>query len=901
VSGGPFEVLYEPAPTLLSRHGIRYRVKRAGGVTWFNMSKCPLCGHENYQCGVSESIGANGRLRHAVKCFHISDNGTGTDTPEYEDFLFRLGELDADSYNRLRNISQRGRVSRHTSASLQAKDRGAPPFPSAQSAPAQRSLNLEFLAVLRKRLRENPEAMSYLTSRGLNDEALDHFRLGLSTPYTRRKTDEEQSDALVYPMRGPDGVFYNKYGYYNIPNVTKNPVDKNGWMKGEVRTYYSDGIGEGRVGVFICEGAKDVWRHWQALAGTIYGNELLLITSTHGTGIPDEWKSHDFWERWDNVYLGQDNDEAGDFVAAKLAGMCGRDVRRVLVPKSYGKDWTDFWQQGGTIEEFGEILRNAPVVSQTINYDEPTDGAAPGRFAYAPIDINGAFHNGHLYYTAQTLQRELEMGRNETGEDVVQVLERLETVVVRSDRTVHTARWSPAPKGTQGHNRVLRLTDGTLITREPQLNKYATWTWPSIQAYLEGKLQTRPLSSILRDMLAHLKASVWLPYDEDYALLALVVPVTYTQTVFESVPLIFLNGPAGSGKSQMGRSLARLCANAYVCGQSSAASIARFIDESRGFVVLDDLETIGRKGEEYSELTQALKQSYNRDTAVKLWTDIKTMRTERLNFFGVKMINNTQGADHILGSRMLRVQTRKIPDHLKDDFADLRPTESRKLDRLRDEMHTWAFEHVAEVDAEYRRMFPKNTDRADEIAAPLKVFASLAGDDELKSNLEIALLRQKHKTVDQDDPVQVMHEALRNLVAQGYSMISITHLVLEMRSLISENYGKGFTNEIPEWARPDWVGKQLRTHDLIETGPDSQERKRLYGTHLRFYRISREFVGEVCRRLAEGGTQVEVGKLQPTAFCQGCEGCPYSANNCEIMPKRLNIEGRSYPRKRHEF
>jgi hypothetical protein len=442
-----------------------------------------------------------------------------------------------------------------------------------------------------------------------------------------------------------------------------------------------------------------------------------------------------------------------------------------------------------------------------------------GRFAYAPLNINGAFHNGHLYYTVQILNRGVDIERKPGGEEIVVDVERLETVVVRSDRTVHSAQWAQAPKGTRERERVLRLTDGTLIDREPQANKYGTWSWPAINAYLEGQTTVRPLAQILRDILAHLKSSVWLPYEEDYAILAFTVPVTYAQAVFDSVPLIFLNGPAASGKSEMGRAMARVCANAYVCGQSSAASIARFIDESRGFVVLDDLEAIGDKGGEFSELVQALKLSYNKSTAVKLWTDVKTMRTQLLDFYGVKLINNTQGADNILSSRMLRIQTRKLPDNLRKEFGELAPTDTRKLQALRDELHTWTFENVGLVEAEYKALFPKGSDRADEITAPLKVTAALADDAELRAQLEIALTRQKHRTADLDDPKEVLHEALKNLIAQGFDMISITLLVLEMRSIIRNDYGKSFTTEIPEWARPEWVGRMLRSFDLINTDP----------------------------------------------------------------------------------
>jgi hypothetical protein len=873
---GAAAIMHEPASAILSRHGVRFRTKHAGGVTWYNMEECPVCGHSGYECGVSESVGSDGKLYHGVKCWHVADNDLGTDTPQYKDFLLRIGALTLDRYPLLGEPSLAFTVKGRRGVSL-------------------RPLNPEFLAVLKKRLSENKAALGYLTGRGLTANTIERFDLGLSTPYTNRG-GRAQENALVYPIRAVDGMLYGRYGYYNVPDVTCNPTDKNGWMSGPPRVYYADAASESRLSIFVCEGAKDVWRHWQALQGSKLADGLLLVTSTHGSAVPEEWKEPGYWTRWQHVYLAQDNDEAGDFMAAKLASYMPREARRVLVPRWYGKDWTDFWQSGGTLAEFEGLLEEAAVVSQPVQTAEEEAGIdGPGRFAYAPIDINGAYHNGHLYYCAQTLKREAEMVKDDFGDEVVAVFEELETVVIRSDRTVHTAVWSRARKGVSQKNQVIRLSDGTLIDREPQPNKYGTWSWKSISDYLEGKVRTRPLGEILHDIGEYLRASVWLPYEEDYSLLTLAVPVTYVQAVFDAVPLVFLNGPAGSGKSQMGRAMARVCANAYVCGQSSAASIARFIDESRGFVVLDDLEAIGNRGGEFSELVQALKLSYSKATATKLWTDVKTMRTERLNFFGVKMINNTLGADQILGSRMLRVQTKNIPDHLKQAFSETSPADDRKLEELRNELHTWAFESVNQVAATYRSLYPKGSDRADEIAAPLQVMALLAGDPGLTSCLEVALARQRHRGSEPEDPVQVMIDALRNLVAQGYEMISITHLVLEMRSLIHENYGKGFTTEIPEWARPDWVGKMLRTHDLIEADPERQERKRLFGAHLRFYPIRRGFIDEVRGVLAERGVEFTAGGTEPTAFCQGCEGCIYSLHNCEIMPKRLRVEGRDYP------
>lgn len=747
----------------------------------------------------------------------------------------------------------------------------------------ERPLNFEFNARLRKRLRDNKRAIQYLTYRGLTLETIEAFGLGLSAPYSSKKLGAEIADALVYPLRNREGKFYNKYGYYNIPDVTLNPLESHGWISGEALTYYG-GSAAGKTLAFVCQRPVDLWRHWQALEATDIGRDAILLSSTHESSFPREWQDQRFWAGWETIFLGFDSDPAGELLSANLAELIGRDVRRALVPSSYGKDWTQFWQGGADTGEFTRLLRDAPFFSLKVHSDFE-DGQGYGRFPYKPVNINGAFHNGHLYYTVQILNRAASLVQAQGGGNDVRDVERLETVVVRSDRTVHSAVFTEAPKGTREKDRVMRLTDGTLIDREPQPNRYGTWSWPSIKAYLDGKSKARPLGEILQDAAAYLKASVWLPNEEDYALLTLIIPVTFSQAIFDSVPLVFVNGPAGSGKSELGRAMARVCCNAYVCGQSSAASIARFIDESRGFVVLDDMEMIGSGGGQFSELVQALKLSYNKATAVKLWTDMKTMRTQLLDFYGVKMINNTRGTGEILGSRMLKVQTRKIPEGVRHEFGDLLPADSAKLVRLRDELHSWTFDHVRQIEATYRSLYPKTPDRSDEITAPLKVMASLAGDSELHSRLEIALTRQTRQAIRTDNPRELLHEVLKGLIAQGYDTVSPTHLALEIRRLITQS-GNAGVEDLPEWVRPEWIGRMLRAMDVVEVAPEGPTRVRLHGTNLRFYPLRASYQHEVVEWFRQRNTEITVSIKRSTEFCGDCESCPFNTLGCLIMMKR---------------
>ncbi len=291
-----------------------------------------------------------------------------------------------------------------------------------------RRLNYEFNARLQKRLHDNKKAFQYLTNRGLTLETIKDFNLGLSFPYSRKKFGSEQADALMYPLRGRDGKFYNKYGYYNIPDVTLNPPESNFWISGDARTYYGDSVA-GRNLIFVCQNALDLWRHRQSIKATGLRSEILLISSTSEADFPEEWKDENFWAGWEMVYLGLDNDAAGETLASQLFELIGREAKRVRVPLRFGKDWTDFWQGGADISEFTAIIRDSPIISLVVqSYADDAEGY--GRFSYKPVNVNGAFHGGHLYYAVQILNRAVDVVSGDSGSNVTRDVERLETVVV---------------------------------------------------------------------------------------------------------------------------------------------------------------------------------------------------------------------------------------------------------------------------------------------------------------------------------------------------------------------------------------------------------------------------------------------------------------------------------------
>jgi hypothetical protein len=356
--------------------------------------------------------------------------------------------------------------------------------------------------------------------------------------------------------------------------------------------------------------------------------------------------------------------------------------------------------------------------------------------------------------------------------------------------------------------------------------------------------------------------------------------------------MILVTGPPASGKSALGRAMCHLCANAAPVGQASAAGIARLIHETRGFVLFDDLESIGRRSSKretpsFSELIQGLKLSYNKETSWKVWSDVsRGNRTQRLNFFGVKMINNTLGTDDILGSRMIQVSTRKIPPELEMRFRGQDSRIISKLKVLRDELHTWTFDNVALIDMTYKRLFPYVSDRNAEISAPLRVFAEIAGDAELTEGLETALRVKSSSPTEPMDDIEVMIEAVKRLAREGYESVSATHVALEMNNVCGDEKHQRSNGELLQWENPAWVGRHLRTYELIDTNAPAS-RQLLFGKSLRVYRLNERFLAEIHR---ENKNQAEYLKKQPLDFCSGCTDCRYRSVNCSFIEARMTRE-----------
>jgi hypothetical protein len=752
----------------------------------------------------------------------------------------------------------------------------------AEHISGQKPASLSTMRLQQTKLYANTAALNYLYGRGLTDETISHFHLGLSQ--SNKHTD--YVNALTFPVIREDGIACNPYPKVNIPNITQNPVSENGWCTGAPRFTFNTKRLPSHEWLIITEGQKDLWILHQLLRPSNLYSRILLASSTHGSAIPYEVVNDPrTLAGFKKILLAHDADPAGDDIARSYKPYIDNRGYRLRPPfifmqKGDDKDWTDFANQSGTVKQLLELITKAEALRQDdlhaiSNINDLKEGES---YAYNPVDISGAFANGYLYCPVTTI----DSAKNAFG---VLAASRV-TKVVRSDKQVFDYHEIPGINHPGAHSKPLyALGDGTIIADIPKISPYQSWKWGDIDRWKRGGYHARKIDEIIEDIMRMMKSQIWLPNESDYLILALVAVVTYVQTVFEAVPLVLATGPAGSGKSALGEFMANVSANGVVIGDASAATITRLMDVNRGLLVLDDIEKIHSKSSKSSQpqvddLLQILKTSYKQRTAMRSITDVKSGEVNVLNFYGVKFMNNTQGIDEILGTRTITIHTRRAPagvfKHIDSDPEDT-------MD-LRQELHAWSMDFCKPLHQAYKQHSKKS--RPEEITAPLRAIVDIANKAQWHDALDDLVARINIEQESTNSPESVVRESCVRLAKRGFASVAVEQVIMEMSTLVPDNYMKEYTTDIPEWRQVNWVRKHLVNLGFINASTSTRDRPFGRINAMRFYKLQSTVYHE-----AESANDTDPSLLRTidgNQFCKmhiSCKDCPYETVLCEIREK----------------
>lgn len=731
--------------------------------------------------------------------------------------------------------------------------------------------NADWRARQSRNLKQNPAAMKYLLERNVPESAIDHFGIGLSEPDFRRS----YSGALCCLSRNLQQEFDNRYLYLAVPEVTKFSTDQPlvAWTAGESRPYFGFVGKKASTLVWFL----DIFDCWSvslvAFARPKIFADFAFACGSHGASvmppsIQDELIEARFHRRL--IASGASDNESA--VAATISSQW-LGTASLQVPVDSAKTWAELASKHPD-RLLPELTKSGSTSPQSGWRSLFPCGNRPAR-----LSVGLSFAKGRLYLAYKT--------HREVKQPDGSVLEGEVCLVITSEGRVLEVQPSKSLPGSM--ETILRLTDGTALQHLPSPLEGCSWSQSSVFSFLAEKndkvVRSYPsLDELLNSLERHIRSAVWLPFEDDYALLSLVVACSYAQELFDAVPLVGLVGEKGTGKTELASTLAALGANGCLLQTFTEAAFVAAVHARRGLVVIDDLEKIapgrGAQAAKFGNLQQLLKMSYKKATAFyKRCSGSK--QEETLCTYGVKVFNNTQGIDPIIADRMFEVGTKPCPNvqnwQRSIKGKALAPAE---IFTLRDELHTWAFRDASEIRRAYDNASNTKSNRAAEIMLPLQVIGELSGNTRWKDILN-RVAQRRHSRSTPPLPNQLIAIAIKGLVENGYRQLSTVHVINEMLHLLRN------TTADYAWLNSSNIGRIMR-RDWIESSPVDRPFVQ-FNYRLRAYPIRADRLEALTAGMKVGATVPLVEIQKPENFCRGCANCLYSGV-CIIIPENHKLK-----------
>jgi hypothetical protein len=164
------------------------------------------------------------------------------------------------------------------------------------------------------------------------------------------------------------------------------------------------------------------------------------------------------------------------------------------------------------------------------------------------------------------------------------------------------------------------------------------------------------------------------------------------------VPYLFVNGPAGSGKTRVFELLSRLAFRPLASSNLSAAALFRTLHDRGGTLLLDEAERLAESGDDVAELRSILLAGYKRGgRANRLESNgDDTYHMREFQVFGPKAIACINALPPALASRCITVQMFRSPPG-SDKPRRRVDADPARWQSLRDQLHLLTLGEMGEA------------------------------------------------------------------------------------------------------------------------------------------------------------------------------------------------------------
>mgnify|MGYP000554011545 CR=1 FL=1 len=277
-------------------------------------------------------------------------------------------------------------------ASVAGEQSSTKQTPSLMPTAEQQALLHTVVDYYHETLLQSPEALDYLTRRGLNHPALiKTFKLGyanrtlsrhLSETYTnnasavrealqtlgiyRESGHEHFNGSIVVPVFNQQGDVTEAYGRKVLGKRLRKGTAIHAYLPGMHRGVWNAQGLIGSTTIILCEALLDAMTFWCA--------GFTNVTSSYGTnGFTEDHLTLFIVQGIKNVLIAYDRDKAGNQAAEALASRLnekGINTYRVLLPKDM--DVNAYAQHTqSVVENLGLLLKKAEPIGKTVSLEKP--------------------------------------------------------------------------------------------------------------------------------------------------------------------------------------------------------------------------------------------------------------------------------------------------------------------------------------------------------------------------------------------------------------------------------------------------------------------------------------------------------------------------------------------------
>ena len=321
---------------------------------------------------------------------------------------------------------------------------------------------------------------------------------------------------------------------------------------------------------------------------------------------------------------------------------------------------------------------------------------------------------------------------------------------------------------------------------------------------------------------------------------------TYFYFLFVYFPYLKIGGITGVGKTKQGSILASICFNGQISASETAATIFRFVQDTRGSMFIDEQEHLSYKSEEFQAYRQILLSGFQRDGTAHR-TNKDTMKIEPYSTYGPKGIIAIAGLEAVLGQRAFETILQKSTSAAV--MAREPRTDSAEWAEIRNSLYLLLMTKWKEVKRIYEDLERDNefTGRLWDLAKPVITIAKFIdeyapeGKKTLAENIRKFIhkeLNRKAQELNESDAAEVL-EALKEILKQKTEHEEYRHTieVYDIRKKVQE------IEELQELPRAKHVTRILKNLHLYKN-PRRSGKKGGYG-----FDISKKDLEDTLKRL----------------------------------------------------